>query len=97
MRSIWFVIGSTGEYSDHSSWSVAAYTEEDTAKQHAELANLYVKDTKSLDWEERSDLSKHNPYDKDCRIDYTGAEYTVQEIPLCLHVDDYQERITKVV
>lgn len=41
-----------------------------------------------LDFEDR----ERNPYDKAMRIVYTGTSYTVEQIPLYAHLDQYLEQ-----
>jgi hypothetical protein len=37
-RTIWVVMGSTGEYSDHRTWLVCAYEDKTRAERHADEA-----------------------------------------------------------
>ena len=80
MRHVYIVIGACGEYSDHQEWPVAAYLDENTAKDHvvkaAEAYNHVVAtigDYAKWPWDdERRNL---NPFDPDMRGDYTGTNY----------------------
>lgn len=93
------VLGSTGEYSDHTKWVVAAYETAEGAEQHAKLANAFVRQEPRRgedgdfigDYDHRLELEESNPYDPDCRINYTGTEYVVVKIPLVRHVDEFLE------
>lgn len=92
---VYVVFGCTGEYSDHTQWNVAAYTEEEAANIHANLAN---------DWLHCNTLHKsqepgligtrgvpENPYDPDMQLDYTGTSYCVEVIDLFDHPDQFIE------
>lgn len=98
---VYLVYGSTGEYSDRSEWVVAAYVEEDAARQHAELANGQLReagvhsDDRRADHDVREEFVGKFYLDTECRIDYTGTSYGVQKVPLVLHVDQYMERFPK--
>ena len=41
MTKVYVVEGSTGEYSDHREWPVAAYMREDLAREHADKAKKW--------------------------------------------------------
>ncbi len=101
MDAIWLVVGDTGEYSDHTTWNVAAYPEKEVAEQHAKLANEWLKeknihkDDGGGDWEARDEVNKEhlNPYDQSgVALNYNGGRYFVEEVSVFLHVDDYRER-----
>jgi hypothetical protein len=42
-KSVFVVLGSTGEYSDHTKWNVAAYITREEAEQHRDLTNKYAR------------------------------------------------------
>lgn len=88
---VWLVLGVTGEYSDRCEWVVAAHHTEETAAQHVELLKEYMAEKPDPDWEERRERAETNPYDRTCRIDYTGTEYLITKVPLVRHVDEYLE------
>lgn len=46
MKTIYVVEGSTGEYSDWTTWIVCAYENEQTARQHVERAEAEVRERK---------------------------------------------------
>lgn len=79
---LYIVHGSTGEYSDHRSWTVAAYKDEAMAQAHVKAA---------LDWVEKnvdpnasySERDKYkNPFDPRMSIDYTGVDWTLGWVEL---------------
>lgn len=89
---VYVVYGSTGEYSDHTEWTIAVYTTEEQAKDHAARATKWVKE--NIDYYDSDyDKSKTNPYDPSCRVGYTGTEYDVLKVPYVRHVDEYLEHI----
>lgn len=102
MNHLYLVFGSTGEWSDHTIWNVAVYGDEDRANEHAKLANAFVKKAKQdllltgALWESLDKSAKNNPYDIDCQIDYTGADYSVAKIPFVRHVDEYMELMPEI-
>ena len=85
MNSIWVVRGKEGYCYDQEEWNVAAYTERETAVEHARLANEAVEEVE----EANVHTSRfHNPFDP-CRSIYT-AKYSVFEIsPVLRHVDEF--------
>ena len=91
MTKIHIVIGSTGEYSDRSEWMVAAYTEEEKAKTHVELANARARELGisfedemvRLSYDESSKAAQAmKPLDHRCHISYTGTGYHLQKVNL---------------
>jgi uncharacterized membrane protein YebE (DUF533 family) len=94
--SVHLVVGSTGEYSDHSQWNVAAYTTREQAEEHVRRLNEMVAATKAdggMDWDGRGAVAERvrKTLDPDCDIDYTGVEYEIQEVPLARHLDEWLE------
>lgn len=86
MDEIYVVIGSTGEYSDHTYWFVHGYLDKKEAEEHASKANAWlVQKGLHSDHGRRYDggpWDKHySPYDPDLRVDYTGARYGVEALP----------------
>lgn len=83
---IFIVEGSTGEYSDHDEWPVAAYKDEELAKEHVRLADeeyrvwLGGRDPYSLGYLERQEVV--NSYDPEMRMDYTGLSYSYYTVEL---------------
>ena len=95
-KYVYVVIGSTGEYSDHDDWYVAAYLNAREAKKHVLLAteagNARMASIESYhgsrgatpyDKDFHSDYSRGaTPYDKDFHSDYSGFNYTYAMIQL---------------
>lgn len=106
MKTVYLVQGSTGEYSDHTTWAVACYPSRDVADLHARKANEWLKERKihenddgvgmheyygcGTEWDEEK-TPEPNPWDRMMTLKYTGGKYTVAEVPFCLHPDQYQE------
>lgn len=81
---IWVVFGSTGEYSDHSEWMVAAYTTKEAAEKHAEKCRQWYDDKGGVEMRQhywKADAEK-NPHDPNMSVDYTGTTWAV--FPLTL-------------
>jgi hypothetical protein len=84
---IYVVMGSCGEYSDHTEWPIAAYADESIAKQHVEAASAAYREL--LQRVESADGSRYslgrppyqNVYDKDMQTDYTGTDYYYITVP----------------
>lgn len=105
MKTMYAVIGHTGEYYDHTQWLVCVYPEEEQAQQHAELANVAVKELRreidaievdgDLPWDEeqeaRQKLLREFPYDANVAVYYTGSRYEARPVPAVAHVDEYQD------
>jgi hypothetical protein len=95
MQYIYLVVGSIGEYSDHTEWTVAAYPDEEAANQHAKLCNEMARghEDEDLSWETRSPIEKTliESLDPSARIYYTGVDYDVRKIPFVQHVDEFKE------
>ena len=86
MREIWVyvVVGSTGEYSDRSEWYVAAYFDEELAKEHVMLADEKGRELFASDntWKGRIEMKGKNPWDPDGQSpDYTGWTYYYESVP----------------
>ncbi len=85
---IFIVEGNTGEYSDHQDWAVAAYLDEDLAKQHVELASVRARELYAeydKNWEPTSydDIPEGaNQYDPRMRTDYTGVRYHYYDVEI---------------
>jgi hypothetical protein len=87
VASVFVVTGETGEYSDTSSWNVAAFLDKAQAEAFCESLNQWCRDHGVLmslritvTWEERYSLK--NPLDPDFSCDYTGTQYHCFETPL---------------
>jgi hypothetical protein len=79
MQQVFIVIGSTGEYDDHTEWTVAAYATEIEATWHARKAEMWA-DANAEQFREHSCSCSPlvNPYDEDMQMDYSGTSYSVQ-------------------
>ena len=89
MKSIFVVMGQTGEYSDRMEWAVAAYQNKEDAAAHESAAKMRA--TELLDWEAPSGSSwadtwhtdrPTNEYDSNMQAACDcGTDYHVVEIP----------------
>jgi hypothetical protein len=98
MQTLYVVVGETGEYADSRNWNVVGYTDKNLAEQHAKLANDLMQEGRPqhLSHADRSEFLKSFPYDNEPSVDtLTGTTYSVAEIPLVAHVDEYIETFTK--
>lgn len=81
-QSIFIVEGSTGEYSDHCEWPVAAYFSEEQAKLHVQKATERAKELiakcDGWGWEEK----QLNQWDRSMHVDYTGVNYRYYSVDL---------------
>lgn len=97
LMAVWIVSGAEGQYSDYSTWCVAAYTDKDEADRHAKLMNdreAEIKATAEADKDysdPRCAMSVHGPEHSPggkYHNDFAGcpssgdADYTVEAIPL---------------
>lgn len=79
--TVFLVTGETGEYSDHSEWTVAAYITRKEAQKHVDLCEKWYNDEDALS--KRYNTPRLNcPYDPDFMCDYTGTTWRIHEIPL---------------
>lgn len=77
MKTIYVVLGSSGEYSDRMEWLIKAYNSEEAAQEHVTAA-----DTRFREWEatKPEHLYKIPPnwmgnLDPNCFSDYAGNHY----------------------
>lgn len=77
---IWVVYGETGEYSSCQVWDVAAYTSEEEANRHRDLAKKWYDDHPN-DHPTWSNPSK-NPFDSAMQSTHTGTEWHVYSLEL---------------
>jgi hypothetical protein len=88
--NIFILMGETGEYSDHTTWFVAAYTTREMAELHQKQLMDIVKD---VHFEDRNEIiNKAKELDPICHIDYTGVSYDIYEEKLCRHIDEFLEQ-----
>ena len=94
-HKVYVLYGTTGEYSDKSTWPIGAYMCKDKAIARMDLLNgiliqhkvhwnssIYV-DRDLIDFDSIIDEMKSHPNgDPNLRIDYTGAKYEIEEIQL---------------
>jgi hypothetical protein len=76
--SVFLVVGSTGQYSDHTEWNVMAYPTEEQANAHRDAAQVVADSHKEL--ARNYDFDFKNPHDPQYAIDYTGTSYRVEMI-----------------
>lgn len=88
-RAVYVVLGNTGEYSDHRTWLVKAFTTEEAAKEHVRKALEWARSVGvsrrewcAISWEKRDAIRKSNPFDPNMEWDYTGTDYTYTEVEL---------------
>ena len=93
MRIIYLITGFTGEHDDYNEWPVIAYDTKSDAEAHAERSRKWMEerlaalgfDTWLLAWSAHNfDLRTqigHNPYDPEMKLDYTGTDWKITEIP----------------
>lgn len=86
MKTIFIVVGTTGEYADAHSWNVRAFTELTKAQVYARGCEEYANDVQ-LKYpyfsrgDARKEAIKKSP-DPRCQIDYTGTEYTIETLDI---------------
>lgn len=91
MEKIYIVMGSCGEYSDHTTWQIAAYKTEEEARKHVEKA---AERFSELNLKYHEDVyaipKKENEYDAGMHVDYTGTRYYVKEVDLYHDIIEYR-------
>ena len=80
-KQIFVVYGSTGEYSDHREWYVAAYFSETNAKNHVLQATARANELIAQHGEYNIPDGA-NEHDAQMQADYTGTRYTYATVPL---------------
>lgn len=83
INKIYIVFGCDGEYSDRIEWNVAAYPDEESARQHAKKAkewndHLWYKNF----GKKQSQQNNSNPWDPEQFKQYEDTDYGVTEIEL---------------
>lgn len=88
-KSIYLVIGETGEFGGKRWWPVAAYLKEKDCLIHVEMANEVVDDfyrkhkRGGLDEIAEVMIGKcRNPYDPNIQMDYNGTRYSMRKSEL---------------
>jgi hypothetical protein len=79
--NIYIVMGTTGEYSDRSEWSVVAFKDKEMAKKHVTLATEQANEIYKtmIDGIYDFDALPINPYDPKMKMDYSGTSYFINE------------------
>lgn len=79
---IYIVFGGTGEYSDHQTWMVKAFRDEDQAKALVENASWAANAIDAVRENRYDSPNGANPYDPDMYMDYTGTSYYIESVEL---------------
>jgi len=90
MKKVYIVTGQTGEYSDHQSWDVAAYTDEKQAQKHVQLLETMCREHNVSEAHAKSGLFRwedmvkpfFSELDPGFCVDYTGTWYVVNDVQL---------------
>jgi hypothetical protein len=77
---VYVVMGATGEYSDHRTWTVCAYQDKKRAEEHADLAKIEAHKIQKQDdyWA----CGGKNIYDPKMQMQYTGTDYYTIDVDL---------------
>lgn len=81
MEKLYVVTGTTGEYSDRMIWIAKIFSEESEAKRYVDFMNKELEGSDDMIYKEREMIVERlKEFDsKLWHIDYTGAEYEMQE------------------
>lgn len=98
-KTIYLVKGEHGAYSDWTTWVICAYTEKEMAELHRDNANKRMAELAKLDYDEKERLETSNTianvYDSKngdrYYYGYNEATYSVEEVKLFVHLDEYLE------
>lgn len=91
MKYVYVVRGSTGEYSDRSTWSVRAFLHELMAKDYVlfldkkynEAISCYSNSSWHFDRKKLKDIEeKMLKFDEQFMVDYTGTHYWYEQVEL---------------
>jgi hypothetical protein len=97
LKTVHVVVGTTGDFSDHTRWNVAAYTEKEMAELHAARANDWLREHRSHEDQVSSSAyparaKDGNPFDALMSMDViTGANYAVEDVKIFVHLDEFLE------
>lgn len=89
MKTVYVVMGSTGEYSDRREWAVRAFLSKDDAERLVRDGDDWAR-TNGVSpnhmsgdhvYYEREEVAKSCPLGA-CDIDYTGVSWYVMDVPL---------------
>jgi hypothetical protein len=83
MKTVYVVIGTCGEYSDHREWPVRAYNNVEAAEELVVKATVRANEIRAnatdQTWYYKIDGA--NEYDPGMQSDYTGTHYYIWEVP----------------
>jgi hypothetical protein len=89
VKTIYIVMGTSGEYSDRDEWPVCAYSDKERAQQHVVDASNRARvlsqwrDADGKPWRYSDAPDKPtNEYDPDMLMDYTETSYFLYETEL---------------
>lgn len=88
VQKIHVVMGQTGEYSDHSTWPVAAYRSRKEAERHEIRATMRAKLAKQKGLGGYSNEAERKKFMGDLdaspgmQMDYTGTDYFTLSVPI---------------
>ena len=76
MKTVYVVMGYTGEYSDNREWPVCAFFDEEKAKERVVLAGERAREIfskyKDILWDSEIEPNEYDPH---MDMDYTGTSY----------------------
>ena len=85
MESVYLVVGSTGEYSDHVAWYVRAFQSQSAAQNLAQKLTVASTNLKGDRYSRRVEAANEELMraqgDPQWQTDYTGTRYEVAEVP----------------
>lgn len=81
-RTIYVVVGTTGEYSDRSEWLVCAFVKEQDAKDLVVNASRRAQELAATRSSQYSIERAANEYDPKMEMDYTGTTYYYAPVEL---------------
>ncbi len=81
MKTIYVVMGTTGEYSDRTEWPVLAYLSKPQAEEHVEKASARARELFALrGGRYMTNNPEVNEHDPSFTMDYTGTTYYVMPV-----------------
>lgn len=84
LKAIYIVKGSTGEWEDHHTWSVAAYEDHNKAEMHRALAQEAANSMFARD----EYITEPTRYDLNCHAYYNGVRYHIEEVLMVSELTD---------
>jgi hypothetical protein len=79
---VYIVMGTTGQYSDRTQWTVGAYQDKTRADMHADLAMTEACRIAKERPSRYHSTDQVNIYDSKMSMSYTGADYYVLSVDL---------------